>query len=71
MRSFAALLIGAVSAVEFGYDEYEHAHTEYGEETKFRDVEVHYDEIEYSVATKEETEIRTRQVPHTTEFSQT
>ena len=35
------------------------------------DVEVYYDEIEYSIATKTETEVRTRQVPITTEFSQT
>ena len=66
---FAAALISAVSA--FGYDDYEHSHTEYGEETLFRDVEVAYDEIEYSIATKTETEVRTRQVPVTTEFSQT
>ena len=68
---FAVAMLGAVAAVEFGYDEYDHAHTEYGEVTKFRDVEVAYDEIEYSIETKEEVEIRTRQVPHTTEYSQT
>ena len=68
---FTVALIASAAAVEFGYDEYPHAHTEYGEETRFRDVEVVYDEIEYSIATKIETEVRTRQVPITTEFSQT
>jgi hypothetical protein len=67
---FAVALISAVSAVEFGYDDYAHAHTEYGEETLFRDIEVTYDEIDYSISTKTDTEIRTRQVPITTEFSQ-
>ena len=54
MKSFAVALIGSVAAVEFGYDTYPHAHTEYGEETLFRDIEITYDEIEYSIATKTE-----------------
>ena len=52
MKTFAVAMISAVTAVEFGYDEYPHAHTEYGEETRFRDVEVIYDEIEYWVETR-------------------
>ena len=68
---FTVALIAAASAAEFGYnnilgDNYDHAHVDIGEETRFRDVEVAYDEIEYTVATKTETEIRTRQVPITT-----
>ena len=70
---FTVALISAAAAVEWQkpQDTYLHEHTIYGEETLFRDVEIAYDEIEYSIATKTETEIRTRQVPITTEFSQT
>ena len=53
MKTFAsALILATASAVGWGHDEYEHAHTEYGEETRFRDVEVIYDEIEYWVETR-------------------
>ena len=71
MKFTTALILATSKAVEFGYDEYEHAHTEYGEETKFRDIEITYDEIEYTVNHKTETEVRTRQIPITTEYSQT
>ena len=70
MKSFAVALIGAVSAVEFGYDDYAHNHTELGEQTLFRDVEVVYDEVDYSIGYNTEVETRTRQVPITTQFSQ-
>jgi hypothetical protein len=66
---FTVALIASAAAVQWEQT-WEHAHVEYGEETKFRDVEVQYDEIEYSIQTKQETELRTRQVPITTEFSQ-
>jgi hypothetical protein len=71
MKFATALILATSKAVEFGYDDYAHAHTEYGEETQFRDIEVVYDEIEYSIDHKTETEVRTRQIPITTEFSQT
>ena len=52
MKSFAAALILATAqaiGVQGGYDEYEHTHTEYGEATEFRDVEVIYEEVDYSI----------------------
>ena len=57
MKTFAsALILATASAVGHheGWhpEEYEHVHTEYGEETRFRDVEVIYDEIEYWVETR-------------------
>merc|ERR1719237_1961405 len=67
---FAVALIASATAVEFGYDEYEHSHTIIGTEAQFNDVEVYYDEIEYAIQTKVDTEVRTRQVPITTSFSQ-
>ena len=33
-HAFAVAIIGTVAAVEFVYDEYEHAHTDYGDVTK-------------------------------------
>ena len=73
MKFAAALILATTSAVEveFGYDEYPHAHTEYGEEHRFRDIEIPYDEIEYTIGHKTETEVRSRQIPITTEYSQT
>ena len=53
MKSFSAALIVAVSqaiAVQDGYEnEYEHVHTDYGTQTTFVDVEVVYDEFEYTI----------------------
>ena len=46
MRSFAVALIGTVSAVQWNYD---YEATELVEETLFRDIEIEYDEIEYSI----------------------
>ena len=70
---FAATLIGAVSAVSVkdGYEptDYEHTHVEYSTETRFRDVEVVYEETEYQINTKLESEIRTRQIPMTTTYT--
>ena len=75
MRPFALALISASSAalsVADGYEnEYEHSHVEYGEADKFRDVEVLYDEVEYTVNTKIETEVRTRQIPVPYEHKET
>lgn len=64
---YIAGLIAAVQAASDGYEpnEYEHTHVEYGEETRFRDVLVYYDEIEYNILSRPETEVRTRQVPVT------
>ena len=39
---FITALIGSVSAITSYHDEYPHAHTEYGEKTLFRDVDVIY-----------------------------
>ena len=64
MKFISALLAGLTSA---SYDDtYEHTHVQRGEEIRFRDVELHYDEIEYNILTKVETEVRTRQIPITT-----
>ena len=67
---FALTLIGAINAVAIqdGYESepYVHTHTEYGEDTRFRDVEVLYEETDYQINTKTETEVRTRQIPMTT-----
>ena len=63
---YIAALLGAVNAVSIkdGYEPAaEHTHVEYSTEELFRDVEVLYDEIEYSIETKTETETRTRQIP--------
>ena len=61
MYAFAtAMVLATAHAVEFGYDEYEHAHVEYGEEDRFRDIEVAYDEIEYTIDHIHEVEVRTR-----------
>ena len=63
---YIAALLGAVNAVSIqdGYEpSFEHTHVEYGTEERFRDVEVLYDEIQYSIETKTESEIRTRQIP--------
>ena len=62
---YIAALIGAVNAVSVNdYNETSvHTHTSYGTEERFRDVEVYYDEIEYAIETKTETEVRTRQIP--------
>ena len=60
---FIASLLAAVASASGYDDEYEHTHTEYGEDIRYRDVVVYYDEIEYSINTKTETEVRTRQVP--------
>ena len=62
---YIAALIGAINAVSIqDYQETsEHTHTTYGEEERFRDVEVFYEEIEYSIETKTESEVRTRQIP--------
>jgi hypothetical protein len=69
MKNFvSALILATASAVEWE-ETYEHTHVEKGEEARFRDVEVIYDEVEYWVKTRQETEVRTRQVPVTTEFS--
>ena len=64
MKHIAALL-SAVNAVSVqDYQETSvHTHTTYGEEERFRDVEVFYDEIEYSIETRIENEVRTRQIP--------
>ena len=61
MKPFASSLILATAAA-VGWEEntYEHAHVEYGEEYRFRDVEVIYEEVEYWVETKTETEVRSR-----------
>ena len=69
---FAIALVNAAAAVsvEWGYD-YPHEHAEYGTEAVFNDVEVLYDEIEYSIGTKIKTETRSRQVPVTTEYTNT
>jgi hypothetical protein len=75
MRTFALALISASSAalsVADGYDnEYEHSHVEYVEADRFRDIEVLYDEVDYTVNTKIETELRSRQVPVPYEHKET
>jgi hypothetical protein len=45
------------------HDEYEHSHVAYGEADKFQDVIIEYEEIEYSIGHKTETEVRSRQIP--------
>ena len=62
---YIAALLGAANAVSIqDYNETSaHTHTEYGSEERFRDVEVLYDEIEYAIEFKTDTEIRTKQVP--------
>ena len=75
MYAFAtALVLASTAAVEFGYDNgYEHAHVEYGEEDRFRDIEVAYDEIEYTIDHEHKVEVRTRQipVPYINEYTET
>ena len=70
----AATLIGAVSAVSIqdGYEatDYEHTHISYSTETQFEEYEVLYEETEYQINTKTESEIRTRQIPMTTTYTQ-
>ncbi len=44
---------------------------EYDEADKFRDIEVLYDEVDYTVNTKIETEVRSRQVPVPYEHKET
>ena len=62
---YIAALIGAVNAVSVNdyHETSVHTHTSYGTDERFRDVEVYYDEIEYGIETKTETEVRTRQIP--------
>ena len=69
---FITALIGSVSAITTSsYEDYPHAHVEYGEKTLFRDVDVIYQETEYSIGHKTKTEVRNRQVPHTSTYTQT
>ena len=49
---FIASILAAVASASGYDDEYEHTHTEYGEDIRYRDVVVYYDEIEYNINTK-------------------
>ena len=55
MKSFTLALIATRAAaiqVASDYDNtWEHSHIEYSETDKFRDVEIFYDEIEYTIST--------------------
>ena len=63
MRSLTAAIISTLAAAD-GYDEeFTHNHYIEGEEYELRDIEVIYDEIEYTIITKLDHEVRTRQVP--------
>ena len=66
MKSFSlAMIVASSTALQVGGygEEYDHAHTEYGEADKFRDIPIEYEEIEYTIDHKTKTEVRTRQIP--------
>ena len=47
----------------YNHEEYPHKHVEYGSKAEFKDVPVTYEEIEYNVEYRTESEVRTRNVP--------
>ena len=65
MLTFTLALICARAAAVAVFDGYsdntwEHSHIEYGVEDHFRDVEVEYEEIEYSIDYTIKPEVRSR-----------
>ena len=49
MKFIASILAAVASASGYDDEPYEHTHTAYGEDIRYRDVIVQYDEIEYNI----------------------
>ena len=70
--SLAILSCASAVTVREDYEPevYEHTHTIYGEEEVFGETEVFYEEIQYDLTTRTDTEVRTRQVPVTESYTE-
>ena len=70
----ALTILSCASAVavreDYEPELYEHTHTIYGEQDVFGETEVFYEEIQYDLTTRTESEVRTRQVPVTESYTE-